>query len=127
MQPINQNVLELFETASLTHEQFKHREHLEVGFLLLKKYSFDVGLVKMRTGLVALNKKHGALVTVGFHETITWFWLAMLNQVKDDFTTFEELLANRPDLLSKDLIYRFYSKETLASPRAKTTIIKCTI
>jgi hypothetical protein len=64
-----------FEDASLDVAAFHHRQHLIVATWLLETSSYDVALMRMRTGL------HGLLAKVGkdaYHETITVFWMLAL-------------------------------------------------
>src|SRR5437868_6563725 len=74
----DQEVLEVvrrFEHLEFTPAEFAHAFHLAVGLAYLRQYPGAQALQKMRAGLQRMNAHYGRH---GYHETITRFWVRMV-------------------------------------------------
>ena len=114
----DQQFLSAFESATL--HPFKHRDHIRVAWLYLRRDGWDAGCDHIRSGIQHFAQAHGA--TMLYHETITRFWArAVLNAIQlspeiDDFAAFEQ---RHPQLFDKRYIEQFYSSEILFSQQAR--------
>jgi hypothetical protein len=114
----DQQFLHAFENATL--HPFKHRDHILVAWLYLRRDGWEAGYNHIRSGIQHFAQAHGA--TTLYHETITRFWAQMvLNAMQaaqdvSDFTTFEQ---QHPQLFDKLYIEQFYSRAYLFSSQAR--------
>ncbi len=69
----------LFETAHLPRERWTHGAHVAIAALYLRRYAYGV-LPKVRTAIRRHNRAVGTPANA-YHETLTIFWLAVV----DDF------------------------------------------
>lgn len=109
-----------FETCEIHPGDFKHYQHLAVALWYLMHHPYEEASEKMRGGIQRLAAAHGK---TGYHETITVFWLKMVNgfllKANSGATIFE--LANQVacEYGDKNVIGDYYSEEVLASVKAK--------
>jgi GNAT superfamily N-acetyltransferase len=127
--PLNDDALwGAFRHATLPPTEWTHRSHIRVAFLHLARWSLDEAHLRMRVGIVRLNASHGLEETPdrGYHETLTRVWLALIAhaQVGNSHASSEALLAAHPELLDKQLAFRFYSRQCLLSLRARTIFVE---
>eukprot|EP01110_Echinostelium_bisporum_P001449 TRINITY_DN13449_c0_g1_i1.p1 TRINITY_DN13449_c0_g1~~TRINITY_DN13449_c0_g1_i1.p1 ORF type:complete len:90 (+),score=7.83 TRINITY_DN13449_c0_g1_i1:1-270(+) len=67
--------LDSFLNATIPFEQWTHRAHLKMAYLVIQKYQpdFDTAIKVIRSGIKNFNSRHLEKLTVGYHETITLF------------------------------------------------------
>lgn len=122
------NLIELFETAAISREAWKHAEHLTVALYYLSHHDFDTATEKMRSGIFKLLREGFNLdltKEMPYHETLTVFWMrtvADFNASKngDSFVDKANDLTARFD---KDYPLRFYSREYLFSDEARRRFV----
>jgi len=110
-----------FEDGSLPNEAFRHRDHLRMTWLYLRRDGLEVGTRSIRDGIQRFAGAKGA--TMLYHETLTRVWIRLVAVVLAETgpeTAFEALVAAHPELLDKRRPWLFYRTETLASTEAKT-------
>jgi hypothetical protein len=109
-----QNVLE-------TRGGFGHREHLELAWSYLRRYSIDEAAEAMVAAIRHVARLHGA--EDKFHETITRACLQFVaaHMQRWGADNFDEFLERNPDLLNSKLIQHFYSSELLFSDAARAS------
>lgn len=122
-------LLERFEAADLTMDQWNHRRHVRVAWCYLNQLPVDEALAKMRAGLKALLPVFGLedSLTTGYHETITVAWLRIIADLMarhGGHATSQEFLSENTQLGSKRVLRFFYSKERLVSERAKREFLE---
>jgi hypothetical protein len=109
-----------FEDCSLYPETFKHYQHLAVALWYLAHHPYDEAAEKMRSGIRKLAAAYGKM---GYHETITEFWLRMVSNFIAGRSVNESVTALTNRLLEqvedKALIYEYYSADLLSSAVAK--------
>ena len=91
-----------FTTATLSAEQFHHREHVRVAFVCLRRTGdLATAASEFRQSLRRLVVALGAERL--YHETLTWAYLILIQQrmaaADPPFATSLDLLAAHPDLL----------------------------
>jgi hypothetical protein len=109
-----------FETATLPAEDFDHTAHVRVAWLYLKAHPFFEAASRVRSGLIALSRAHGA--PERFHETITLAFLALLHERLSNASPagFAQFAEENSDLLSTSVLKKFYSSGRLEQPAART-------
>ena len=109
-----------FESCEINPAIFRHYQHLTVALWYVRQFPYETASEKMRTGIQKLGAAYGKM---GYHETITLFWLIMVRDfalLADSKETICDL-ANRmvTRYQNKDLIKEYYSEELLDSSEAK--------
>ena len=125
----DEEFLHLFESACLTPEQWRHRDHVRTAYLYLRRHPLDIAFKKMRDGLHTLNAVHKVpdLPERGYHETITLAWLRLVHCALCEFgpaETADLFLDQHTQLLSKRALLLFYSHDLLTSAAAKAAFIE---
>jgi hypothetical protein len=109
------------ERGEIPNSEFHHSSHLHVAWVyLVESDSVAEATTKMSRTLRRFATSVGH--PEKYHETITVFWLRLLDQVSDVFDEedINAILKRYPTLLEKDLLLEYYSRETLFSDRART-------
>jgi hypothetical protein len=118
---------EAFSTRSLGHAQWDHRAHLRIAWMHLARFPLFEAHLRMRAGIVLLNSVHGLVESSarGYFETLTFAWLVLVAEARLGSTAATSLafLEAHPALLARDAPLRFYSREALASPRARSVLV----
>jgi hypothetical protein len=115
-------LLRQFEDCSLPLDRFRHRVHIQIAFLYLRKYpALDV-LRRFPEALKRYAAAHGK--TGLYHETITWSYILLIQermQRAPQVQTWEEFAATNEDLLtwSGTILKQYYRNETLSSDLAR--------
>ena len=114
------NLVEAFEACSFNPADFRHYQHLVVALWYVTHFSPAEAVVRMTSGIRRLAEAYGKS---GYHETITLFWLRVVSEFAATADRKSSLVATANQLIdrrdNKDLIFNYYSKELLESPRAK--------
>lgn len=107
-----------FERQQIDVSAFRHREHLETAYGLLRKYPFVEALSKYAETIRALATTAGA--PEKFNLTITLGFLSLVAERIDTSETadFDAFLAENDDL-GKDVLSRWYSSERLRSHQSR--------
>ena len=122
------DLVESFETARISREDWRHAEHLVVALYYLTHHEFDTAASKMRSGILNL------LVTgfgvdlekeMPYHETLTMFWMRTVfafSLLRSELSLTE--MANELVLaFDKDYPLRYYSREFLFSDEARAKFV----
>jgi hypothetical protein len=112
-----------FEQGTLEPASFRHRDHLYVAWCYLRALPLEEVVPRYTRGLRALAIRAGAASK--YHATMTWAFLAVLDDAMKTSAavTFHELVSERPDLLDRRALERFYSRAELESPRARERFV----
>ena len=116
------DLVESFEACSFHPSEFRHYQHLLVALWYVWHLPFDVAETRMKAGIRRLAQTYGKM---GYHETITVFWLRIVanfaaRQTGDLLSLAET--ANRliEECNNKNLVFDYYSRELIESDHAKT-------
>jgi hypothetical protein len=101
---------------------FRHRDHVRMGFEVLRRHSFLEAALAVERALKTMAARAGA--PGAYHATITVAFLALINEraaahAAGDFETFA---AANPDLFDTDVLKRWYG-EKLSQPRARQAFV----
>ena len=114
-----------FLSGALPNEQFHHRDHLRLAWILTRQLGPAEATRAISTGIQRFAAHHGHAAK--YHETMTLFWariVAHLVQNRPDIGDFETFLATFPQLLDKDLPYRHWRRETMMAPTARASWVE---
>lgn len=112
--------LRLFHDTSLPGEEFRHKGHLRLAWLILSRHQREVAETIVAQEIRRLASASGA--TNRYHDTLTRFWVRLLSHVMEkvpEGRSIDELLAMFPFLLDKSLPYRHWHGETFNSEQAR--------
>lgn len=115
MDNATRNMLDEFEQLEIDAPEFHHRDHVRVAYEILEKYDFVDACARYARTIRAMAEKVG--VPEKFNATITFAFMSLIAERKGQADTpgFESFLTLNPDLLDKDLLTNWYSKERLTS------------
>ncbi len=119
-------LVDAFERLSLPLAEWTHEAHLSVGLWYLYHYNEDEALCRLRVGIISYNNATGVPNTSnrGYHETLTLFWVKILNKFlqklgqQDSFECTLRALLDSP-YASKKLPFEYYTEELLFSVEAR--------
>jgi hypothetical protein len=115
-------VVRKLEQCELTPSEFHHRDHLAVCVFYLYGGDLETAMDRMRSSLLRFTAHHNVK---GYHETITRFWMRLVEQRLDRQVCLGEAVRQiQQELGDKGIIYSYYSKERLHSPEAKQSWIE---
>jgi hypothetical protein len=108
-----------FEAGTL--EAFPHADHVRMTILYLTRYGRDAALERVASGILRFATLKGA--PEKFHVTVTRAWVELIEAARrthPDARDAAALVAACPLLLDKHALLRYYSRERLESPTART-------
>jgi hypothetical protein len=115
-----------FEDCSLPKPMWTHRAHLAVALCYCERQSHDQALQQMRNGIRRYNEATGGAntETSGYHETITRFYLWLVDHCVRNGKLPKGDLATRVNGLyasygARDLPLRHWTRERLMSVEAR--------
>jgi hypothetical protein len=112
--------LHAFTTATLPNDQFHHRDHLRMTWLMLHRLGPQAGAEAIVSGIRHFAGAHGH--GPKYHETMTRFWIWLVDhamRARPEIIAFEDFLGAFPLVLDKGLPFRHWSHDRLMSPQAR--------
>ena len=112
--------LKLFHEGALAGDEFRHRGHLRLAWLVLSRHSRIEA-----ENIVAREIQQFAVANSAsnrYHDTLTRFWVRIVGHALEnapDAQSIDELVGNFPFLLDKGLPFRHWRGETFNSDRAR--------
>jgi hypothetical protein len=103
--------------------RFPHREHVRMGFEVLRRYNFETAALHYCGALRVMTARAGK--PMAFHQTMTMAFLALIAERleaggQSDFAAFA---AANADLIDKSALQRWYRPERLATDAARRTFV----
>lgn len=117
--------VEAFESCALPPEQFHHRDHIRLAWVLMHELPFVDAAVRFTHGLkrFAANLGKPGL----YHETITWAYLVLVHEriARDENAEWETFQESNPDLFTwqPSILNHYYEAETLSSELARRVFL----
>ena len=116
----DRDFLRLFHDANLPSEEFRHRGHLRLAWLVLSHHRLDEAESIVAREIRRFATASGAANR--YHDTLTRFWVRLVGHAMENATeagSIDDLLARFPFLLDKSLPYRHWRGETFNSDQAR--------
>lgn len=121
-------LMKAFEDTTLAFEDWTHEAHVRMAWNYLKATGREEAEIKIKTGIKRYNLKNQSQVQVGYHETITSFFIdaiaAALQVAGAEELTFEEFSSRNPQLFRRDYLMDFYTKDVLFGSQAKREYVR---
>ncbi|MER3435187.1 MAG: hypothetical protein C4288_17665 [Leptolyngbya sp. ERB_1_1] len=114
-----------FEDCTLSRAQWTHSAHLTVALWYLIHEPLTAA-EQIRYGIQRYNQAHGVESTPnsGYHETITQFWIRLIEiylrcvNVHDSLLSLANQLTNHYS--DPSLLFEYYSRDRIVSPEARS-------
>ena len=110
-----------FENATIPASEFTHAAHIAVALRYLNTFSPDEALERMREKIRAFAAHHG--VTNLYHETLTTFWMRLLEHVtstsEPDLPLWRRINLIVEDWTNRHPVEAHYSTELIKSQAAR--------
>ncbi|HEX8638211.1 MAG TPA: hypothetical protein VF692_09125 [Pyrinomonadaceae bacterium] len=124
-------VVESFESATISRDDWRHAEHLTVALYYVTEHDYEKALTKMRDGIFNLLGAFEVDLTaeMPYHETLTIFWLVTISDFagsKSDCSLIE-ICNELIEKFDKNYPLRFYSSERLFSDEARSKFVEADI
>jgi hypothetical protein len=118
-----QLLLQAFLDGKIDGRDFRHADHVRVGYELLCRHTFPEALAAYSAALKDIVTRAGN--RGAYHETITVAFLALIaeRQAAAHYGDFDAFIAANPELLDKSILERWYAKERLFSDIARKTFV----
>lgn len=116
----DEEFVQAFLGGTVSPTQFHHRGHIRLAWYIARHHDLEVTTRLITTSIRTFATAHGQAQK--YHETLTQFWIRIVAHLVNhhpDITHFETFLATFPQLLDKDLPYRHWHRETMASQSAR--------
>ena len=112
--------LRLFHEGSLPEEEFHHRGHLRLAWLVLSHHTRSEAEKIFAREIRQFAVASGA--SGRYHDTLTRFWARLVGRAMENAPeagSIDQLLTRFPFLLDKSLPYRHWRGETFNSDLAR--------
>ncbi|BAU09713.1 hypothetical protein LEP3755_01880 [Leptolyngbya sp. NIES-3755] len=122
-------LVKAFENCTLARSYWTHPAHLTVALW----YLIDQPLTapdQIRFGIQRYNQAHGieSTSTSGYHETITRFWIHLIQNYLDRINVHDSLLSLTNQLMNDYsdpiVLFEYYSRDLIFSPEARSRWIE---
>lgn len=116
-------LLDAFLERRLDLATFRHVEHVEVGFELVRRHDFPTAAAMFCGTLRRLTETAGKANV--YHETLSLAFLSLIAErnAANPSQDFEAFKRDNSDLLDKSVLKRWYSPERLQSDVARRTFV----
>jgi hypothetical protein len=115
--------LERFMRGELDAASFAHRDHLRMGYEMLRRYDFPETLLYYSRALRTMTTRVGRPQL--FHQTLTVAFLSLIAERTDSahYPDFDAFAQANPDLLDKSALASCYPSQRLATDTARRTFV----
>lgn len=112
-----------FEERDIDAGAFRHCDHVGVAYEMLRNYDFVDAAARYAGSIKSMAQKAG--VPEKFNATITLAFLSLIAERMGTtrHSNFDDFIAGNPDLLSKDVLEKWYSPERLRSDLARAVFL----
>ncbi len=113
-----------FEACTLPPDRFRHRQHLQVAWWLLREGPALPAMLRFVDGLRRFAAHIGKPEL--FHATVTWAYLLLVDERLERGgrrRSWAEFERDHPELFARELLARYWTPETLASPVARRVFV----
>lgn len=112
-----------FEAQNIDASAFRHRDHVGVAYEMLRNYDFMDATNRYAANIKSIAAKAG--VPDKFNATITIAFLSLIAERMGatEHAGYDDFISRNPDLLSKDVLQKWYSPERLGSELARAVFL----
>jgi hypothetical protein len=122
----DEELIERFESCTLSGESFHHRDHVKVVWLFLRDHPVLETLSRFSAGLKRLAAANGKPHL--YHETITWTYVFLINERmrrNGSGRSWQEFADANADLFDwkSSILGSYYQSDTLRSEMAREVFV----
>lgn len=120
-----QEFLEMFEQKRFPFNQWRHRPHVTVAYLYLRKLSLEEAIDTMRDRIQAHNAANGLMGA--YHETLTQVWARIIYAIMATHgpsDSAKNFFDRHTYLLNKMLPLMFYTHQRIMSKQARDAFLE---
>jgi len=112
-----------FVRGEMDPAKFPHRDHVRLGFEMLRRHSFVETALHYSQGLQRMTARIGK--PEAFHQTVTIAFLSLIAErmQSGSYDDFEAFIQANDDLVSKGTLGRWYSPGRLGLEAARRTFV----
>ncbi len=112
-----------FEERDIDARAFRHGDHVGVAYEMLRNYDFVEATARYAANIKSIAAKAG--VPDKFNATITIAFLSLIAERMGsaEHADYDDFISRNPDLLSKDVLEKWYSPERLGSDLARAVFL----
>lgn len=123
MNSADDTLLDRFERLDINASDFHHVDHIRVAYAMLNKYHFVDACARYASTIRAMAESVG--VPEKFNATITFAFLSLIaeRKARTVYADIESFLASNPDLLNRDVLSSWYTRQRLTSPTARNQFL----
>lgn len=123
MPPVESSGLVEFVRGARDPAHFPHREHVRMGFEMLRRHDFLTSVQHYSQALRIMTARAGH--PQAFNQTVTIAFLSLIAERMQQRpeADFAALVDAFPELLDKHCLARWYSRERLQSDVARTAFV----
>ena len=116
-------LLDDFENLRLSAPEFHHADHVRVAFDILDKYDFAGACARYAGTIKSMAENVGALDK--YNATITFAFMSVIAERKtnSNAANADSFIAANPDLLQRDILSNWYSKDRMTSAMARAQFL----
>ena len=116
-------LIDSFEACNIDVSKFGHVDHIGIAYEMLSLYDFLTATRRYAESINAIATTAGAAQK--FNITITIAFLSLIAERMEvtRHNTFDEFIEQNQDLLSRDVLERWYMPERLKSDLARTVFL----
>jgi hypothetical protein len=115
----DEQFLAAFEAGKIANQDFHHRDHLRLAWIQIRRLGPDLAADTVARAIRRFASHHGHADR--YHETMTRFWVRVVGMgiTRHPTLSFDDLLGAELHLLDKNLPFRHWSRERMASDEAR--------
>ena len=120
-----ERLVQRFDACKLPCDEWTHAAHLTVGLWKAREFPPGEALDRVRAGIVRYNANCVATNSIGYHETITRFYMWLIGKYLAGVVDCSDWVAVTNNLveyakIDANLPHRYYSRDVLMSDSART-------
>src|ERR1700680_1074009 len=115
----DEQFLAAFEAGKIANQDFHHRDHLRLAWIQIRRLGVGRASDTVAGAIRRFAAHHGHADR--YHETMTRFWVRVVGMgiTRHPTLSFDDLVVAEPHLLDKNLPFRHWSRERMASDEAR--------
>jgi hypothetical protein len=119
----SQELLQTFLRGKIVGTDFRHSDHVRVGFEILHNHAFPDALAAYCAALKGMAARAGR--PDAYHETMTVAFLSLIAEQRaaGQYAGVEAFVGDNPELMDKSILERWYTAERLFSDIARRTFV----
>ena len=115
-------------SGHLPFAQWTHRNHVRLAYMHIweSNFAFESALAEVRSDIQRYNALHAEKLTLGYHETLTHFWVCAVQSraLAHPLFSFDGFWERESAMLGNTQLWsRHFSRDVLFSSKAKAGLV----